>query len=136
MQRQQSTVRVWRSNYINFILKHNKITHRERCSTNGVWGSWSWLFSHRDSDSNLSAITAAQHPFIAEMPYEKAITITNSWLEILAIGPSRERYVISTVPDFYLRPASFVQMARPSAPQGTAHSASATCSSVIYLNSI
>ncbi|KAJ3662606.1 hypothetical protein Zmor_006945 [Zophobas morio] len=38
-------------------------------------------------------------------------------------------------PDFYCKPASFVQMARPTG-QGTAHSASATCFCVIYLSSI
>ncbi|KAJ3652192.1 hypothetical protein Zmor_018178 [Zophobas morio] len=38
-------IRVWRSNYVNFIFEHSKIIHRRSCSTSGVWGSWSWLFS-------------------------------------------------------------------------------------------
>ncbi|KAJ3649750.1 hypothetical protein Zmor_021473 [Zophobas morio] len=55
----QSAIRVWRSNYINFILEHSKITHKWRCSKRGVWGSWLWLFSHHDSDSTLSGSTTA-----------------------------------------------------------------------------
>ena len=38
------------------------------------------------------------------------------------------------VPDFYSRPASFMQMARQTTRQGTAHSASATCLPQFHLN--
>ena len=46
----------------NFILEHSKITHKGRCNTSGVWGSWLWLWSHHDGDSILSASTAVQYP--------------------------------------------------------------------------
>ena len=71
-QRHQSVIRVWRSNYISFILERSKITHRGRCSTNGVWGSWSWLFSPHDGDSS--------NPCITNMPYEQDVTVANLWL--------------------------------------------------------
>ncbi|KAJ3642785.1 hypothetical protein Zmor_025540 [Zophobas morio] len=58
----QSVIRVWRSNYINFSLEQSKITHRWRCSTSGVWGSWLWLSSHHDGDSTQSASTCRSAP--------------------------------------------------------------------------
>ncbi|KAJ3666892.1 hypothetical protein Zmor_002317 [Zophobas morio] len=75
---------------------------------------------------------ATQHPSMTKKraTRKQAVTVVNSLLEISAIGPSRERHVIPTVPDFF-RPASFLQMARLPARQGTAHSASATCFSII-----
>ncbi|KAJ3663681.1 hypothetical protein Zmor_007912 [Zophobas morio] len=88
-----------------FILDPIKITHLGCCSTSGVWGSRSWLFFHRDGDSILSTSTCHPAPL-----YDQETC-------------SAERGVIPTVPDFYLSNASLMQMARPPARQGTAHSA-------------
>ena len=80
-----------------FILEHSKITHRWRCSTSGVWGSWLWLFFHHDGDSTLSASMPPSTPLSRRnVLREQAVTVTNSWLEIPAIGPSRERHVVPT----------------------------------------
>ncbi|KAJ3646338.1 hypothetical protein Zmor_023930 [Zophobas morio] len=73
-------------NYINFILEHSKITHRWRCNTSGVWGSWLWP------------------------PRRWFYSIGKHMPEIPAIETSRS--ITSFRLDFYSRSASFVQMAR------------------------
>ncbi|KAJ3663768.1 hypothetical protein Zmor_007995 [Zophobas morio] len=82
-----------RTTYINFILERSKITHRERCSTSGVWGSWSWLFSYHDGDSIYG-----KHCRTAPLHYEHAVRAG--------------RYGRKLVVDFYTKPEFFVQMAR------------------------
>ncbi|KAJ3666717.1 hypothetical protein Zmor_002150 [Zophobas morio] len=97
----------------------------------GVWGSWLWLFSLHDGDSVLfyRQAHAIQHPSMTKkrITRKQAVTVANSWLEIPAIEPSRERDLIPTPPLIsILGLHPFVQMVRPPARQGIAHSASAT----------
>ena len=122
-------IRVWRSNHINFILGHSKISHRWRCSTSRVWGSWLWLFSHHDGDSILSASTCRPASLYLT---KKRAALTGRSSRKLVVGNSgywskpRASLHPDRSPNLYSRSASFVQMARPPARQGTAHSASAT----------
>ena len=113
-QRHQSVIREWRSKYINFNVDHSNITHKGRCSKSRVWGSWSWLFSPHDGDFILSASTAPLH-------CEHAVRTGRYCRKLVVIGPRRQRHVIPTTRDIYARSASFVQMARTPAQQGTAH---------------
>ena len=146
MQRHQSgwrgtqvAIRAWRSNYTNFILGHSKISHRWRCRTSRVWGSSLWLFSHHEGDSIRSASKCRPAPLYLTNKrgaltgrYGRKLVVENSsyWSK-----PRASRHPDRS-PNLYSRSASFVQMAWPPARQGTAHSASATCFCVIYLNSI
>ncbi|KAJ3645568.1 hypothetical protein Zmor_023213 [Zophobas morio] len=78
-QRHQSAIRVWRSNYVNFILECSKDTHRRRCSTSEVWGSRSWLFSP------ATVILCYQQGLPPSTPISNeemcCATVANSWLE-------------------------------------------------------
>ena len=75
-QRHQSAIRVWQSNYVNFILEHNENTHEhERSFEPLVVAVLLPTIVIRSIAS-----TVAQHFSITDMPYEQAVTVANSWL--------------------------------------------------------
>ncbi|KAJ3649951.1 hypothetical protein Zmor_021664 [Zophobas morio] len=94
--------------YVNFALEHNKNIHRGLCSTSGVWGSRSWLFS---PTTVILSIASLPHSIsLLRTCVRQAVTVANAQLDN-ADGelPARQR---------------------------TAYSASTTYFGVIYLNSI
>ncbi|KAJ3651441.1 hypothetical protein Zmor_017485 [Zophobas morio] len=54
-------------------------------------------FPAHDSDSILSASTAAQHPSITNMPYEQALTVVNSWLDQVRLLGQADSFTSSFV---------------------------------------
>ncbi|KAJ3662209.1 hypothetical protein Zmor_006565 [Zophobas morio] len=98
-----------------FILEHSKITYRWRCSTSGVWGSWLWLFFHHDGNSTLLVSRYRPAPLYLT---KKRAALADRYGPKLVVGnpgywakPRLSRHP-DRYPDFYSRPASFVQMAR------------------------
>ncbi|KAJ3640499.1 hypothetical protein Zmor_003792 [Zophobas morio] len=94
----------------------------------------------RDGDSILSASPPPSTPLSNDetSSANQAVTVANSWLEITAIKKLTVLRRPDRSSDFYTRPASFVQVARqiPPGRLGTPHSASATFSVSLTLNSI
>ncbi|KAJ3659215.1 hypothetical protein Zmor_010916 [Zophobas morio] len=91
-QRHQSTIRVWRSNNLNFIREHSKITHRGRCRRAEFGASGSGCSPIHDGDSSKHCRTALlhyEHAVRAGRYDRKLVVGSRLWTEVDSVTSSQ-----------------------------------------------